>query len=371
MKRYLNSFAVIFGMLLVAGSVKGQDPNFSQWFSTPLYYNPAYAGVNTGLRARFLFRDQWPNLPVDFKSYYFSADLGDRRLPGSGGLGLIVESDNQGIAFIHDLSVGLNISVRIPITAYVVSQVGIKAAIVQKSVNYDELVFTDALSAQYGNIYQTSFVPPDAGKKVFPDFGAGGILQFSNEPGNIAGTLGFGVDHIFKPDESFLSMGSAPLPRKYVAHADFVISAGGGSSSGYYGSNNDEGLKINPGIIYQNQSNMNAIQAGLNLLKYNIYLGGWYKSTMKDIPSSAVTLLAGYRYSFAPDMNIKFMYSYDLQISGALQGMGGAHEISLILEFDKLSLFGGGGGGGGGFSVPGSAHSRGGGYTPLECPTFY
>jgi hypothetical protein len=91
---------------------------------------------------------------------------------------------------------------------------------------------------------------------------------------------------------------------------------------------------------------------------------------MKDIPSSAVTLLAGYRYSFAPDMNIKFIYSYDLQISGALQGLGGAHEISLILEFDKLSIFGGGGGGGGS-SIPGGVRTRGGGYSPLECPTFY
>ena len=370
MKKQLNFFAVLVGMLSAVFSVQGQDPNFSQWFSTPLYYNPAYAGVNTGLRARFLFRDQWPNLPVDFKSYYFSADMGDRRLPGSGGIGLVVESDNEGVAFIHDLSVGLNISVRIPITANVVTQVGIKAAIMQKSVNYDELVFTDQLSAQYGNIYETSFVPPDAGKKVFPDFGAGGLMQFANESGNIAGTIGLGVDHLFKPDESFLSMGSAPLPRKYVAHADFVITGGGGSSSSYYGSNNDEGLKINPGIIYQNQFNMNALQVGLNILKYNIYLGAWYKSTTNNIPSSAMTLLAGYRYSFAPDMNIKFIYSYDLQISGALQGLGGAHEISLILEFDKLSIFGGGGGGGGS-SIPGGARTRGGGYSPLECPTFY
>ena len=58
-------------------------------------------------------------------------------------------------------------------------------------------------------------------------------------------------------------------------------------------------------------------------------------------------------------MSLKFMYSYDLQVSGALQGTGGAHEISLVLEFDKLSIFGGGGGGGG--FVPGAGGRRGGG----------
>jgi len=62
------------------------------------------------------------------------------------------------------------------------------------------------------------------------------------------------------------------------------------------------------------------------------------------------------------------MYSYDLQMSGNLQGMGGAHEISLILEFDKLSLFGGTGGGGGSFTTPGHSSRN---NAPLECPSFY
>ena len=90
----------LFGFLFLLSSVRGQDPNYSQFFSTPLYYNPAYTGINTGVRARFTFRDQWPNLPVDFRSYYFSADLGDRNLPGSGGLGLIVNSDNEGLGLL-------------------------------------------------------------------------------------------------------------------------------------------------------------------------------------------------------------------------------------------------------------------------------
>jgi hypothetical protein len=128
----------------------------------------------------------------------------------------------------------------------------------------------------------------------------------------------------------------------------------------------DDPLKVNIGGIYQNQGNQNSLQIGLNLLKYNIYLGGWYKTTMTGIVNSAVALVAGYRYTFYEDMSIKFMYSYDLQVSGALQGTGGAHEISLVLEFDKLQIFGGGGGGGG--FVPGGGRRNGG---PMECPTFY
>lgn len=365
MRKLLILPFLLLAMLCVMPAAHSQDPNYTQYFSTPLYYNPGYTGISTGIRARFLYRDQWPNLPADFRSYYFSADIGDRNLPGSGGLGLIVNSDNEGLGFIKNLSVGLGLAVRIPIAENIVSQVGIKASLMQKRLNWDDWVFSDQLSEKYGNIYTSSFIPPDNNSKVFPDFGAGGVLQFSSPEGNITGSAGFAVDHIFRPDESFLSTAAAPLPRKYVANLDLVISSSGSSSS-MYSSGGGEDLKVNPGLIYQNQANMSSFQAGMNLFKYNIYVGGWYKTALSANSSSAVALLAGYKYTFATDMSLKFMYSYDLQIAGNLQGTGGAHEISLILEFDKFSIFGGGGGGGGSY-MPGRS-TRGG---ALECPSFY
>ncbi len=369
MKRsIIYPFLLLLGSLFLNLATHGQDMNYSQYFSTPIYYNPAFTGLNTGLRARFLFRDQWPSLPIDYKSYYFSADLGDRNLPGSGGLGITINSDTPGIGLINNLSAALNIGVRIPITAFLVAQVGIKAAIMQRKINWEKLVFADNLDPRYGNIYQTSFVAPDANKRVVPDFGAGGILQFMSPNSNISGNVGFAVDHIFRPDVGFLSTGASPYPRKWIGHADIVISAGspGSTSTQYRGS--DEPLKINIGALYQNQADLNSLQVGLNLLKFNIYLGGWYKTTMTGLPNSILALVAGYRYMFQENMSIKFMYSYDLQISGALQGTGGAHEISLVLEFDKLSLFGGGGSGGG-YLPGGGGRSRNGG--AMECPSFY
>ena len=101
MKNYLFIFALwILGLIIINTEVRGQDPNFSQFFNTPTYFNPAFTGLNTGLKAGFTYRNQYPNLPVSFRSYLFTADLGERNLPGSGGLGLIVNSDNQGLGFI-------------------------------------------------------------------------------------------------------------------------------------------------------------------------------------------------------------------------------------------------------------------------------
>jgi len=100
----------------------------------------------------------------------------------------------------------------------------------------------------------------------------------------------------------------------------------------------------------------------MNLLKFNVYLGAWYKNSMKPNASSALSLLAGYRFFFAEDMSIKFMYSYDMQMAGPLQGAGGSHEVSLILEFGKLQIFGRGGG-----YSPRTTYKK---YSPIECSSF-
>ncbi|MEI6433273.1 MAG: PorP/SprF family type IX secretion system membrane protein [Bacteroidota bacterium] len=360
--RYIYQIILVLSMFMFVSGSYCQDMNYSQYFSTPIYYNPAFTGINSGVRARFLFRDQWPSLPSPFKSYYFSADLGDRNLPGSGGIGLMINQDTPGAGLIKNFGASLTIGVRIAINEFMVSQVGIKAGIMQRTVNWGDLVFTDQLSSKYGNIFQTQFIPPDQSKRTVPDFGVGGVLQFMNPAGNINGNVGFAVDHIFQPDVSFLSTGSSQYPRKYVGQFDLVISTGAGSSSSSMMRASDEPLKLNIGGIYQNQASLNSLQLGLNLLKYNVYLGAWYKTTMTGTVNTAIALVAGYRYNFYDDMNIKFMYSYDLQVSGALQGTGGAHEISLILELDKLSIFGGNSGG----YVPGGR--RGG--AAMECPTF-
>ena len=362
---------LVLGCYLPFTSAFAQDMNYTQYFSTPLYVNPAYTGINTGIRARFLFRDQWPAAPIAYKSYYFSADLGDRALPGAGGLGLVIQSDNPGVGLINNLTAALTIGARIPITSFLVAQVGIKAGIMQRRVYYDDLVFTNQFDARYGNIYQSNFTDFSAEKRVVPDFGAGGLLQFSSPEGNITGDVGFAVDHIFQPDVSFLSVGSSQYPRKWVGNLNLVFSTGPGGTSNAMSSGSSEPLKINLGALYMNQANLNSLEVGLNLLKFNIYLGCWYKNTLTGVVNSSVAVVAGYKFNFYEDMSLKFLYSYDIQVSGALQGTGGAHEIGLVLEFDKLQVFGHGGGGGGGGYIPGTgtAGKRYGG--PLECPSFY
>ncbi|MEI8007275.1 MAG: PorP/SprF family type IX secretion system membrane protein [Bacteroidota bacterium] len=339
-KHHLVILFVLLAILLLGISAFGQDPNYSQWLNTPVYYNPAFTGLNKGMRAKLSYRDQWPNLPVDYRTMYFSADLGDRSLPGAGGFGLIINSDNQSFGFIKNLSASLTLSARIPMNAWLSAQVGIKGGIMQKSMNWDDFVFSDQLNDRYGNITNTQLPPPDVQQRLFPDFGAGGLLQFAALDGQIIGTTGFAVDHVFEPDESFYNIDRSRLPRKYVGHLDVMISLGEGEPGKSQVRGFNDPLRLNPGILYQNQNNLSSIQAGINALKYNIYLGCYYQSTAIDNNSSSLMILAGYRYVISDQATVKFMYSYDVELSGKMAGTGGAHEISLILELSTLKLFG-------------------------------
>ena len=328
--------ALIF---LSTGTSVCQDPNYSQFFNTPNYYNPAYTGLYNGLRVRFEFRDQWPSLPVDFKSYHFSADLGDRNLPGAGGLSLLFNTNNEGIGLIQDLEVGLGVSVRVQFAENILGQIGIKTSYMQKSLNWDDFVYTKQLDAIYGYSSTVIVPPPGIDKRAFIDFGIGGVMQFTTNENRFFSNVGVAIDHLFQPEESFIPNEDSRLPRKWVIHNDWVIASNG--SIPRLAPNEFSGpLTYNPGIIYQIQGTSQSVELGLNLQKFNIYLGTWYKSTFGSNSSKAVVLLAGYRYVFQEGMFLKFCYSYDLQITGALSSMGGAHEISLILTFDNLSVFG-------------------------------
>ena len=61
-------------VLLFAFSVQAQDPQFSQHYANRLYYNPAFTGAMP-ISLAVSYRNQWPELPVNFITYNASVDF--------------------------------------------------------------------------------------------------------------------------------------------------------------------------------------------------------------------------------------------------------------------------------------------------------
>ncbi len=322
----------VLAMLLFCAPLRAQDVNFSQHYNSPTYYNPAFTGLTTGLKARLNYRKHWTGLNGTYRTYNFSADIADRNLPGAGGIGIIASSDVQGVGMINSTVFGIMPAVRIPITRNSIFQLGALASIVTRQINMDNLVFQDQLDPRWGNIYQTVFSGTSRDKVTFPDFSFGGIYQFKGY--NVDGSIGAAVHHITQPNQSFFEE-SAPLPRKYVFHTDFVISIA--ENQGYY--NKRQGFKLNPGMIAQYQNGLFLYSVGLNVYMSHVYLGLWYRNEALEYDNySNFIVMAGLNINFNETSRMKIMYSYDLNVTAKHNFTGPSHEIGLIFEFDEISF---------------------------------
>ncbi len=311
---------------------EAQDINFSQYFNNPTYFNPAYVGLTTGLKVRLDVRKQWTGLAGEYHSFAFSADIADRNIPGAGGIGFIATSNSEGIGMIKSTTVGFIPAVRIQVNRYSILQFGALIAVGTRNIDWNNMVFSDQLDPRLGNIGPTSFTNPGDSPVVFPDFSIGGIYQLKSR--NVVGTFGVAVHHVTQPDQSFLQ-DVAPLPRKWVAHMDFIIDFK--KNRGYY--NRARNIKINPGILYQSQANMSLFALGINAYISNVYFGMWYRNEIfRKTSFTNLVWLAGMNIPFNTDTRMKLMYSFDMNTSRNTNFTGPSHEISLIFELDNARL---------------------------------
>ncbi|MCX6268375.1 MAG: PorP/SprF family type IX secretion system membrane protein [Bacteroidetes bacterium] len=348
-------FFVLFTMLRSAALLYGQDPGGVQFSNKPLYYNPAYTGLFDGLRVRFSYRNQGPSLNPPFRSLHFSTDIAGRNLPGAGGVGLIVNTDNEGIGFIRNYNLGLSISARVPFSGFILGQLGMKVAWLHKTIAWDDFALSEKLRENYGGIYDSGFTSNSVNVLNLPDLAIGGLVQFIAAKGRLSGTVGLAIDHIFEPDVSFLKTEKASLTRKWVCHADLIWVVQ--PKSGYNGAK-EEVFMLSPGLLFQHQGVIKSLQSGIMASKYGLYAGAWYRGEFGPHPGNSLALSGGYRYFFAENMSIKFTYSYEKPLTGMSKTSGGTHEIGLLLEFSNFRLFRNAGGSSMLSNSPGSLDER-------------
>src|SRR6476660_3593682 len=90
-----------FSLICCVFSLKAQDPNFSQFFASPLTLNPALTGKFDGVfRIAGNYRNQWPSINNAFTTFTTSIDASvlRNRIPefDQMGVGVMAFKDQSG-----------------------------------------------------------------------------------------------------------------------------------------------------------------------------------------------------------------------------------------------------------------------------------
>ena len=324
MLRILLFFNVL--MLFCGSAVTAQDPQFSQFYAAPLYLNPAMAGATGQARAGINYRNQWPSIDANFTTFsaYFDYFIDDK----NSGIGILLMRDQEGLAGLRSLNIGLQYSYELPITKNLGFRPGVQVALYNRDVNFSRLTFGDQFDPATGDFinqptaeqFNTNF------SKTFFDLSFGGVL-FTRKA-----WLGVSANHLNTPNQSIVDE-QAPLPLKLSVHGGFkFLLKPGAVGSGVYARKSER--SISPAFQYRHQGQFDQMDLGLYFTFEPLVLGTWYrgvpfKQVNGFVNNESIVLLLGFTRIGAKDA-INIGYSFDYTISKLGIGSGGAHEFSLV-----------------------------------------
>lgn len=295
----------ILSVLIVIGSAQAQDPAFTQFYSNPLYLNPAFAGSFGCPRFALNYRNQWPQLSGNYITYSASYDQYFKNI--SGGFGVLATHDQQGQGTITTSMLGLVYSYHLTLGRKWKMLFGARAAWYQKSLDWSKLTFGDMIDPRRGFIYATGDVPR-GGSRGFFDASAGIVVFNKNF------FAGFAAHHLNTPNESMI-IGNSPLPMRFTGHMGAEIPLG--AKSKYSNS-----TSIMPNVIYEYQNGFQELNIGTYIKYGSFTVGAWYRN--RDAFILTIGINTG---------KFKIGYSYDVTVSKLNNGVsGGSHEISMGLN---------------------------------------
>ncbi|MCH8904409.1 MAG: PorP/SprF family type IX secretion system membrane protein [Bacteroidetes bacterium] len=308
MQRISRLSVIVFCVCLISSNLFAQDPEFSQFYSSPLYLNPALTGTGKCNRIIMNYRDQWPSLERTYITYALSYDMFVPRI--RSGVGVLLLGDRAGNSIVLTHGAGLSYAYRLVFNEQFNVQIGFQAAFVEKRVDWLKLVFGDQLDPRWG-LQQGRGTGEILGSAPvrFLDF-AGGIIGYSERFfGGIA------VQHVTQPNESFRrSTFSASLPLKYTIHVGTIL---------YIVKRIENSTFIAPDILFSGQEPFKQLNIGFYWSNSILSAGLRARHTFGN-PDALIPFF-GYRQD-----DFKISYSFDITISELSVGRtSGAHEVGL------------------------------------------
>lgn len=294
--------------MTLSGIAWNQDPEFTQFYSNPIYLNPAMAGTHGCPQINLNNRDQWMNISGAYVTNSVSYDRFIKAI--HGGVGLLVTNDMAGHNTLNWSTVSLMYAYHLQLSPRWKLQLGGQATWNQKFLDWSKLTFGDQIHPKDGFVYRTNDLPTNLlensswSTRGFLDVSAG---MYLHSPRFYAG---FTAKHLNTPNQS-MALRDSELPIRYTLHGGFNYVPGGASK--YH-----KKVTVYPNILYTWQEHFRQLNLGC-YVKYGVLTTGvWLRDR------DAFILTFGVETG-----TYKIGYSYDLTISTLTNITGGAHEISL------------------------------------------
>ena len=315
-------FFTLITTLAITCAARAQDPNFSQFFASPMTLNPALTGKFDGVyRFAANYRNQWPTISNAYTTMTASLDMGimKNRIPETDqfGVGVMAYSDKAGDGALNSTYYALSLAYHKGIDENGYHQIGagFQGTYMNKRLNTAKLTFGDQLTPfGFTGVTQESFAASQVNLDYF-DVNAGVIYTGSTNGYNNF-YLGASMYHLNRPEETFQK-------GDFVLNTRTTIQAGAKIPVGTY---NSLHLAANHSMQAKAYNTMLGGAFCLNVNNdeenpTNFYLGTWVR--FKDAVIPYVGLEFGEWH---------FGASYDVNTSSlkAASNSRGGIEISLI-----------------------------------------
>lgn len=315
----IRKYLLIIAGIFIASVTKAQDIHFSQFYFSPLNFNPAAAGdMNASFRLVNNYKTQWSSVSANpYKTISVSADA--PLMKDKLGAGLVFYSDKAGDSKmgINQISVPVDANVQINKENHI--RLGLMPGFGQRSIDPTNVTW----DSQYNGI--TFDKSLNNGEVIQPtsynyfDLSAGMLWKYvKDENMQMQGALS--AFHVNRPKQSYIS-NADPLKIRWVFNYSVKMKFG------------NSGNCVIPNVLVMKQGGAYEVTPGA-LIKFdvglgpkisqvsNIYAGVFYR--WKD--AMIATLRVDYKNSLQVGM------SYDINMSGLspITRYKGGFEVALL-----------------------------------------
>jgi len=303
-------FYILLLFLIGLSRATAQDPQFSQFYSNPLYLAPSFAGAAGGSRICANYRDQWVNLPATFTTYSFSYDHYFSHF--NSGFGLLAFKDAAGSGQLGTLSVGAQYSYNFKIFESIFVRPGLHFSYRENGIAWDKLKFIEQVMRDGG----TNTQPPPLDKTRDVDLALSTLVYTKRI------WMGVTADHLLAPNMSlYASETRVPVKISLFGGVELV-------KKSRLLKPTEETMTL--AYLFKKQGPYYQLDLGVYWFKNPLVLGLWYRGIppFNSQRGDAFILLVGYK-----TRNFNIGYSYDVTISNLIGQALGSHEVSMSVKF--------------------------------------